>query len=89
VTIAAGDLALYAGALFVLFLTPGPVWVALIVRAATGGFRAAWPLALIVGYVIWPFIAILGVAWVVSEFDGFMVVLRWIACGMFWLWGSN
>lgn len=88
-TITVGDLALYAGALFVLFLTPGPVWVALIARAATGGFQAAWPLALgvVVGDVIWPFIAILGVTWVVSVFDGFMIVLRWVACGMFLIMG--
>ena len=39
------DLGLYALALFVLFLTPGPVWLALIARAMAGGFRAAWPLA--------------------------------------------
>ena len=84
-TITISELALYAGAIFVLFLTPGPVWVAIIARAVSGGFRAAWPLALgvVVGDVIWPFIAILGVSWVVSVFDGFMLVLRWIACGMF------
>lgn len=78
------DLLFYAGALFVLFLTPGPVWVALMARALAGGFRSAWPLALgvVVGDVIWPLIAILGVSWVVSEFNGFMDVLRWVACGM-------
>lgn len=88
-TVSVGDLALYAGAIFILFLTPGPVWVALVARAATGGFQAAWPLALgvVVGDVLWPFIAILGVTWVVSVFDGFMVVLRWIACGMFLVMG--
>lgn len=39
------DLVLYAGALFVLFLTPGPVWMALVARSLSGGFNAAWPLA--------------------------------------------
>ena len=60
-TISWVDAALYAGALFILFLTPGPVWVALIARAMSGGFRAAWPLAMgvVVGDVIWPLIAIL------------------------------
>ena len=89
-TITASDLALYAGALFVLFLTPGPVWVAVIARAATGGFQAAWPLALgvVVGDVLWPFFAILGVAWIVSVFEGFMVVLRWVASGMFLVMGA-
>jgi threonine/homoserine/homoserine lactone efflux protein len=88
-TITASDLALYAGALFILFLTPGPVWVAVIARAATGGFQAAWPPALgvVVGDVLWPFFAILGVAWIVSVFEGFMVVLRWVASGMFLVMG--
>ena len=53
-TLAAHDLALYAGALFVLFLTPGPVWVALTARALSGGFHAAWPLALGVVVGEWP-----------------------------------
>ena len=81
-TISWVDAALYAGALFILFLTPGPVWVALIARAMSGGFRAAWPLAMgvVVGDVIWPLIAILGVTWIVSVYEGFMVVLKWVAC---------
>ncbi|MGI9389186.1 MAG: LysE family translocator [Boseongicola sp.] len=89
-TITIFDAALYAGALFVLFLTPGPVWVALIARAVSGGFQAAWPLALgvVVGDVIWPLLAILGVAWVVSVFAGFMTVLRWVACLTFLTMGA-
>jgi threonine/homoserine/homoserine lactone efflux protein len=84
-TITAADAALYAGALFVLFLTPGPVWVALIARAMSGGFHAAWPLAfgVVVGDIIWPLLAILGVTWIVSVFAGFMEVLRWVACATF------
>ena len=84
-TISMVDAALYAGALFILFLTPGPVWVALIARAMSGGFRAAWPLAIgvVVGDVIWPLIAILGVSWIVSTFTGFMLVLKWVASIMF------
>jgi len=82
VTISLSDAALYAGALLILFLTPGPVWVALLARAMSGGFRAAWPLAMgvVVGDVIWPLVAILGVTWIVSVFDGFMLVLKWVAC---------
>lgn len=79
-TISVGDLALYVGALFILFLTPGPVWVALTARALSGGFHAAWPLALgvVLGDAIWPFLAILGVTWIVSVFSGFMVALKWM-----------
>jgi threonine/homoserine/homoserine lactone efflux protein len=88
-TISAADLLLYAGALFVLFMTPGPVWVALIARTLSGGFNAAWPLAMgvVIGDVLWPFIAILGVTWLVSVYAEFMTVLRWVACGMFLFMG--
>lgn len=84
-TITAAEAALYAGALFVLFLTPGPVWVALIARAMSGGFRAAWPLAfgVVFGDVLWPLLAVLGVTWIVSVFAEFMAVMRWVACMTF------
>ena len=88
-TITALDALLYAGALFILFLTPGPVWVALIARAMSGGFHAAWPLAMgvVVGDVIWPLFAVLGVTWIVSVFSGFMTVLTWVACLTFLIMG--
>ncbi len=89
-TISVADAALYAGALLILFLTPGPVWVALIARAMSGGFHAAWPLALgvVIGDIIWPLLAILGVTWLVSVFADFMLVLRWVACLTFLVMGA-
>lgn len=88
-TITAGDATLYAVALFILFLTPGPVWVALIARGMSGGFHAAWPLALgvVVGDVLWPLLAILGVTWILTVFSDFMLVLRWVACITFLVMG--
>lgn len=84
-TVSAFDLLLYSGALLILFLTPGPVWLALMARSVSGGFQAAWPLALgvCVGDVIWPLLAILGVSWIVSEFEAFLTILRWVACAVF------
>lgn len=84
-TITSLELLFYAGGLFILFLTPGPVWVALLARAMSGGFRSAWPLAfgVVVGDVIWPLIAILGVTWVVDQASWFMDVLKWVAVAMF------
>lgn len=89
-TVTASELILYAGALLVLFLTPGPVWVALTARALSGGFHAAWPLALgvVVGDMLWPFLAILGVTWIVSVFAGFMTVLKWVASLVFLAMGA-
>jgi threonine/homoserine/homoserine lactone efflux protein len=89
-TISFGDLLLYAGALVILFLTPGPVWLAMMARALSGGFAAAWPLALgvAVGDILWPLVAVLGISWILSVFDVFMALLRWVACGVFVLMGA-
>lgn len=88
-TISQGDLWLYCGALLILFLTPGPVWLALIARGMTGGFQAAWPLAfgVAIGDVVWPLVAVMGITWILSVFDTFMLVLRWVACGVFVIMG--
>lgn len=84
-TLGLWDVMLYAGALLVLFLTPGPVWVGLIARTLSGGFHAAWPLALgvVVGDVLWSLLAIFGVSWVLSVYGGFLEALKWVAAGMF------
>lgn len=84
-TISILDAALYAFAVFILFLTPGTVWVAIIARAMHGGLRAAWPLAVgvVIGDLIWPLLAILGVSWLVNEIEGFMTVLRYFAALVF------
>jgi threonine/homoserine/homoserine lactone efflux protein len=88
-TIGWDALLLYSGALVVLFLTPGPVWLAMMARALSGGFTAAWPLAfgVAVGDILWPLVAVLGISWILSVFDIFMAVLRWVACGVFILMG--
>ena len=89
-TLAFSDLALYAIAVFILFITPGPVWVALLARAVSGGFHAAWPLAVgvAIGDAVWPILAILGVSWVVNEFAGIMTILRYVAAAVFLTMGA-
>ena len=88
-TLTIGQLAFYCGALVVLFLTPGPVWLALTARALAGGFHAAWPLALgvVIGDALWPLLAVLGVSWLVDQVEGFMVILRFVGAGMFLIMG--
>ena len=89
-TLAFSDLALYAIAVFILFITPGPVWVALLARAVSGGFHAAWPLAVgvAIGDAVWPILAILGVSWVVNEIAGIMIILRYVAAAVFLSMGA-
>ncbi|MCA8878685.1 MAG: LysE family translocator [Rhodobacteraceae bacterium] len=86
-TVSIADLALYAAALLALFLTPGPVWLALLARAISGGFAAAWPLAfgVVVGDILWPLLAILGVSWITSEVHGLLLGLRLLGAAIF-LW---
>jgi threonine/homoserine/homoserine lactone efflux protein len=82
---------LYAGSLLILFMTPGPVWVALIARALSGGFQSAWPLALGValGDFLWPIVAILGVSVFVTQFEEFMTILRYLASVIFFAMGYS
>jgi len=89
VTVSATDLLFYAGALLVLFVTPGPVWVALLARAMSGGFAAAWPLAVgvTVGDALWPLLAIFGLTWIVGQFAGFLEAMKWVAAITFLVMG--
>lgn len=84
-TITIWELLLYAGAVFVLFLTPGPVWMALTARTLSGGFNAAWPLTLgvVVGDMLWPVLAILGVSWITAASAQIAVGLKIVAVIMF------
>lgn len=79
------DLALYALAIFVLFMTPGPVWLALVARTISGGFSAAWPLALgvVVGDILWPVLAITGMSWIATEASGWLMVVRLAGAALF------
>jgi len=88
-TVSPLEFAFYAGAIFLLFLTPGPVWVALMARALSGGFASAAPLAVGValGDMIWPLSAIFGLSWIVASYGGVMDVMRWVAVAMFVVMG--
>lgn len=90
-TVTAVELGFYIIGLFILFLTPGPVWVALVARALAGGFRQAWPVTMgvAIGDVLWSVLAVLGVGWVTTTWGGAMEVLRWVACAFFFYLGIS
>ncbi len=89
-TITLYELLLYAGAVLILFLIPGPVWAALIARTLSGGFQSAWPLAagVVIGDAIWTVIAILGVTWVVAQYADFLIVLRFFGAALLAIMGA-
>ena len=80
-TVTLWQLSLYAGGMALLWVVPGPVWVALVARTMAGGFAAAWPLAVGValGDLLWPLAAIFGLSWVVSVYGGFLHLLHYVA----------
>lgn len=90
-TAAPSDLALYALAIFALFMTPGPVWLALVARTLSGGFAAAWPLAfgVVVGDLLWPVLAIFGMSWIATEASGWLTVVRLAGAGLFIWMGAQ
>ena len=83
------DLLIYTGGLLVLFLTPGPVWVALIARTLGGGLAAVVPLAIgvMVGDLVLPTLTILGLSWLVTQFLMILILLEAVAVVVFGGWG--
>ena len=59
-------------------------------RALSGGFHAAWPLAMgvVVGDVMWSVLAVLGVSWIISVYGGFLELLKWVAAAIFLIMGA-
>ena len=89
-TLTAPELGLYALGMAGLWAVPGPVWVALLARALSGGFAAAWPWAVGVtlGDLLWPALAIFGMGWVLSVYGEALQILRWIAAATFAVMGA-
>jgi threonine/homoserine/homoserine lactone efflux protein len=88
-TVSIQELLLYALGMAGLWAVPGPVWVALTARALSGGFAAAWPLAVGValGDLVWPLAAILGLSWIESAYGDILQILRWVAAVIFLIMG--
>ena len=79
----------YVAGMAALWAVPGPVWVALLARALSGGFASAWPLAVgvVLGDMMWPAIAIFGLSWIVSVYADFLHVLKIAASVIFGIMG--
>ena len=72
---------LYSLALVILFLTPGPVWVALIARTVSGGSKSSIPLALGVslGDMLWPFVVYFSLSLLISLYSDILLIFRYVA----------
>ena len=80
-TITSGQILLYFGALIILFLTPGPVWIAIIARTVSGGTKSSISLALGVslGDMLWPAIVFFGLGFLISIYSDILVLIRYFA----------
>ena len=80
-TIDTNQILLYFFALIILFLTPGPVWVALIARTVSGGAKSSISLALGVslGDMLWPFVVYLSLGLLISVYSDILLILRYLA----------
>jgi len=90
-SISFSDLIFYAFGIFALFLTPGPVWIAIISRSITGGLNGAAPLAagVAIGDVIWPTLAIAGSAALAASYANLLLYLKYFAVIIFVVLGIN
>lgn len=88
-TITLYEIGLYLLALALLFITPGPVWVALIARSLKNGFSGAWPLALgvAIGDVIWPVLALLTLGQLVAAHAVLLTGLKYVGVIVFAVMG--
>ena len=80
-TIDSNQIFLYFLALIILFLTPGPVWVALIARTVSGGAKSSISLALGVslGDMLWPFVVYFSLGLLISVYSDILLVFRYFA----------
>ena len=80
-TIDSNQISLYFLALVVLFLTPGPVWVALIARTVSGGAKSSISLALGVslGDMLWPFVVYFSLSLLISLYSNILLIFRYVA----------
>ena len=80
-TITSSQLIFYFGALIILFLTPGPVWIAIIARTVSGGTKSAFSLTLGVslGDMLWPIIVFFGFCFLISIYIDILILIRYLA----------
>ena len=96
-TISITELSLYFVALLILFLTPGPVWIAIIARTISGGAKSALSLTLGVslGDMLWPIIVFFGLGFLISIYSDIFTLIRYLAAlilslmGLTIIWRAN
>ena len=75
----------YAFAMFILFLTPGPVWIVLLARIFSNGWSGGLPLAfgVIFADFTWSFLAVISISSISEAIPSITKTLTWVAAGFF------
>lgn len=73
-------LGLFAGAIFIVAISPGPTVVALVARVITHGGWSVLPftLALWIGEALWLTVTVLGLSVFLAQFDWAFAVIKWL-----------
>ena len=79
------ELYFYAFAMFILFLTPGPVWAVLLARIFSNGWSGGLPLAcgVIIADFTWSFLAVISISSISEAIPSITKTLTWVAAGFF------
>ena len=79
------ELYFYAFAMFILFLTPGPVWVVLLARIFSNGWSGGLLLAcgVIIADFTWSFLAVISISSISEAIPSITKTLTWVAAGFF------
>ena len=77
-TVTSTEIFIYITALIILFITPGPVWIAIIARTISGGAKSGLSLVLGVclGDMLWPIVVFLGIGFILSVYAEFLIIFR-------------
>lgn len=77
-TVTSTEIFIYITALIILFITPGPVWIAIIARTISGGAKSGLSLVsgVCLGDMLWPIIVFLGIGFFLSIYADFLIIFR-------------
>ena len=75
-TVTSTEIFIYITALIILFITPGPVWIAIIARTISGGAKSGLSLVsgVCLGDMLWPIVVFLGIGFLLSVYDDFLII---------------
>ena len=90
-TVTSTEIFIYITALIILFITPGPVWIAIIARTISGGAKSGLSLVsgVCLGDMLWPIVVFLGIGFLLSVYADFLIIFRVLCSIILAIMGIN